>query len=215
MSTRRQLLHLAAFLSLWVRSRCAWSNDTPDWAAEFIRQIGREIAEIAASGVPVNERRQRLQSLVDRAADVDGAARFCLGRFWRKASPGQQSEYVSLFHTILMKVVLAHINAETQVRKEVRVTTGRPEVRQDGIFVPTVVERSGNPPIQVTWVVGADALHPRLVDVVAEGTSLRLTLRSDYNAFLTRNNDNIDALLQALRQQACENCTTPTLPAAR
>lgn len=215
MSTRRQLFHFVAFLSLWVRSRRAWSNDSVDWAVDFIRQTGNEIADIAASGAPANERRQRLQNLVDRAADVEGAARFCLGRFWRKASPAQQGEYVGLFHTILMKVVLAHINAESAARTTVRVTIGRPEVRQESVFVPTVVERSGNPPIQVTWAVSPDALHPRLIDVVAEGTSLRLTIRSDYSAFLMHHDNNIDALLQALREQACNACKPTTLPAAR
>ena len=215
MSTRRQMFHLVTFLSLWVPSRRAWSNDGNEWAVGFIRQIGNEIADIVARGAPAPERRERLQTLVDRAADVDGAARFCLGRFWRKASPMQQGEYVGLFHTILMKVLLTHINAELQTRTAVKVTIGRPEVRQDGVFVPTVVERSGNPPIQVTWVVSADALHPRLIDVVAEGTSLRLTIRSDYYAFLMHHDDNIDALLQALREQACNDCRTTTLPAAR
>ena len=108
-----------------------------------------------------------------------------------------------------------HMDAKLQTRTAVKVTIGRPEVRQDGVFVPTVVERSGNPPIQVTWVVSADALHPRLIDVVAEGTSLRLTIRSDYYAFLMHHDDNIDALLQALREQACNDCRTTTLPAAR
>lgn len=215
MLTRRQLFYFAAFVSLSFGARRAWSNDSVDWAADFIRQIGNEIADITASGAPANERQQRLQKLVDRTADVDGAARFCLGRFWRKASPVQQGEYVSLFHTILMKVVLAHINAESEARTAVRVTIGRPEVRQDSVLVPTVVERSGNPPIQVTWVVSADALHPRLIDVVAEGTSLRLTIRSDYSAFLMHHDDSIDALLQALREQACNDCKTTTLPAAR
>jgi phospholipid transport system substrate-binding protein len=114
-----------------------------------------------------------------------------------------------------MNVVLARINAESKVRTEVRVTIGQPEMRQDAVFVPSVVERSGNPLVQVTWVVNSDALHPRLVDVVAEGTSLRLTIRSDYYAFLMHHDDNIDALLQALQDQACNNCTPATSPAAR
>jgi phospholipid transport system substrate-binding protein len=212
MSTRRQLLYLVTILSLpWH----AWSDDRTDWAADFIRQIGNEIAAIASSSAPVNERRQRLQKLVDRVADVDDAARFCLGRFWRQASAAQQSEYVRLFHTILMRVVLTRINAESQVRSEVHVTISRPDMRQDGVYVPTVVERSGNPPVQVTWVVSADARHPRLIDVIAEGTSLRVTVRSDYNAFLLRHDNSIDALLQALREQACDSCAPATSSAAR
>jgi phospholipid transport system substrate-binding protein len=206
MSTRRQLLQLVAYLSVWICPSRAGADNSADWAADFIRQIGNQIAEIAGSPASAHERRQRLQSLLDRVADVDGAARFCLGRFWRQASPAQQSEYIGLFHTILMKAVLSHINAESQVRSEVRVIIGRPEPRQDGVYVSTTVERSGNPPVQVTWVLNADALRPRLIDVIGEGTSLRLTVRSDYNAFLVRHDNSIDALLQALRNQACDNC---------
>jgi phospholipid transport system substrate-binding protein len=38
--------------------------------------------------------------------------------------------------------------------------------------------------------------------VVAEGTSLRLTQRSDYASYLSRNNNNVQALIDAMRQQA-------------
>jgi ABC-type transporter MlaC component len=50
------------------------------------------------------------------------------------------------------------------------------------------------------------------VDVIAEGVSLRLTIRSDYNAYLARHGDSIDALIEALRQQACDGCAPPTRP---
>jgi phospholipid transport system substrate-binding protein len=203
------------FASLCVRSPGAWADVGTDWAAAFIRQIGNEIADIVGSTGSTGERSQRLQILVDRVADVDDAARFCLGRFWRQASPAQQREYVVLFHSILMKVVLARITTESQDPHHVRVTIRRPEVRQETVYVPTIVERSGNPPVQVTWVVHADALHPRLLDVIAEGTSLRLTVRSDYNAFLTRHDNNIDLLLQALRDQVCDHCASTTSSAAR
>jgi phospholipid transport system substrate-binding protein len=45
----------------------------------------------------------------------------------------------------------------------------------------------------------------RIIDVVAEGVSLRLTQRSDYAAFLTRNNNDIDSLMRAMRQQIAAN----------
>lgn len=39
------------------------------------------------------------------------------------------------------------------------------------------------------------------MDVVAEGTSLRLTQRADYASFIVHNNDSIQALLEAMRRQ--------------
>jgi phospholipid transport system substrate-binding protein len=40
-----------------------------------------------------------------------------------------------------------------------------------------------------------------VVDVIAEGTSLRLTQRSEYSAVISRNGGQISALLAAMRQQ--------------
>jgi phospholipid transport system substrate-binding protein len=42
----------------------------------------------------------------------------------------------------------------------------------------------------------------KIIDVIAEGTSLRLTQRSDYSSFLARNSNNVQALIDAMRQQA-------------
>ena len=43
--------------------------------------------------------------------------------------------------------------------------------------------------------------QPRVVDVIAEGTSLRLTQRSEYSSVIQRNNGQVGALLQAMRGQ--------------
>ncbi|HEY0422231.1 MAG TPA: ABC transporter substrate-binding protein [Rhodopila sp.] len=42
------------------------------------------------------------------------------------------------------------------------------------------------------------------MDVVAEGTSLRLTQRQDYASYLTHNNNNIDALIAAMKSQVSQ-----------
>ena len=68
-------------------------------------------------------------------------------------------------------------------------------------MVTTTVERPNSPPTQVEWIISEATGSPKIVDVVAEGTSLRLTQRSDYAAFLARNNNNVQALIDAMRHQ--------------
>jgi phospholipid transport system substrate-binding protein len=70
--------------------------------------------------------------------------------------------------------------------------------------VSTVVERPNNPPTNVDWVVSNPGSDPKIIDVVAEGTSLRLTQRQDYASYLSHNNNSIDALIDAMRQQVAE-----------
>ena len=41
----------------------------------------------------------------------------------------------------------------------------------------------------------------KVVDVIAEGASLRLTQRSEYSSVIQRNGGQVSALLDAMRQQ--------------
>ena len=68
-----------------------------------------------------------------------------------------------------------------------------------------VVNRPNNPPAKVDWVISMGSGGPKIVDVVAEGTSLRLTQRSDYASYITRNGNNVQALIDAMKQQAAQN----------
>jgi len=167
-------------------------------AAAFIKQTGQEMATLIGGAPTAAEKRRRMQPFLDRVVDVDGVARFCLGRHWRQATGAQQEAYLKLFHRVLLNNVVSRMGDYQHT--EIHVIIGQPEAREDGVHVPTILERTGNPPARVTWVVSLDGT-PRIVDVMAEGTSLRLTMRSDYNAFLARHGDSIDALIDALREQ--------------
>ncbi len=68
-------------------------------------------------------------------------------------------------------------------------------------LVATSISRPNQPTVDVEWVVENTPAGLKVVDVVAEGTSLRLTQRSDYASFLSHNGDSIPALLSALQKQ--------------
>ncbi len=168
-------------------------------AAPFIQHAGTELASLIAASDGVADRRRRLVPFLERVVDVDGVGRFCLGRFWPVATPEQRVEYLRLYRLVLANGVAAQLGEYRQ--GEVQVTTGRPDKREDSIYVPTIVERPGNKPNRVVWVVVPSGGTFRITDVIAEGISLRLTQRSDYVAFLTRNGNDIDVLLRAMQTQ--------------
>lgn len=64
-----------------------------------------------------------------------------------------------------------------------------------------MIERPNNPPTTVQWLVENATTNPKIIDVIAEGTSLRVTQREDYASFLTHNGNSITALLDAMRKQ--------------
>ena len=169
-------------------------------ASQFVKSIGDQLVAVVNGPGSTSDKREKLTQIVDSGVDVDGVARFCLGRFWRDASPEQQKRYTELFHQVLVN----NITSKLGEYKGVRFTMGRAVRRDDNDVVSTVVERPNNPPTNVDWIISDASGSPKIIDVVAEGTSLRLTQRSDYASYLSHNNDNIDALISAMRQQVAQ-----------
>ena len=169
-------------------------------AVQFVQQTAaRILTVINGPGAPAEKQRD-VEPIMDGAVDVDGIARFCMGRFWREATAQQQQEYLRLFRSVLLNSITGRLGDY----RGVRVTVGRAEERPDGVEVSSVVARPNNPPSNVIWVIDTIGGQPKIVDVIAEGTSLRLTQRSDYASYLARNGNNVSALIDALRQQLAQ-----------
>jgi phospholipid transport system substrate-binding protein len=170
-------------------------------AMTFMQQTGDRLVAVVNGSIPAANRRQALAQIIEATVDVNGVARFCLGRFWRTASPDQQQRFIAAFHEVLV----TNVSAKLGEYQGVKLTVQRGRQQDDDAIVSTVVERPNNPPTNVDWVIEQPATAPKIVDVIAEGTSLRLTQRQDYASYLTRNNNDVNALINAMTQQTERN----------
>ncbi len=190
---RRPILALAACCLMIA---AAPANAAGAGASGFVRSLGDQLISIVnAPGTPASKRGE-LQQIVDQDIAVEQIARFCLGRYIQTATPAQRAEYVQLFHSVLLNAIVGHLGGYHGVRILVGQTTDLP----DGAHVATTIERPGESPANVDWVIAGHGA-PAVVDIVAEGTSLRTTQRGDYTSYLSRHNGDIAALLAALRRQ--------------
>jgi phospholipid transport system substrate-binding protein len=199
MPSRRFLLTVsAAWLAI---GRGARAQSASGSAAAFVKATGDKLVAVVNGPGSAQQKRQMLTQIIDGTVDVDGVARFCLGRFWRQASPQQQHRYTTIFHQVLV----TNITSKLGEYQGVTFTMGRTVMNGDDAQVATVVVRPNSPPTNVQWVIGSPASDPKIVDVIAEGTSLRLTQRSDYASYLSHNNYSIDALITAMQKQVDQN----------
>lgn len=201
MPNRRTFFALAAAsLSVGWAVRPAIAQSADARASAFVKKVGDQLVAVVNGPESDHEKRAKLTAIIDGAVDVDGVARFCLGRFWREASADQRQRYTQLFHQVLVN----NITAKLGEYRGVRFTMGRSQQRDENAVVSTVVERPNNPPTNVDWIISNPDHDPLIIDVIAEGTSLRLTQRQDYASYLSRNNNNIDALINAMSQQVAQ-----------
>lgn len=166
-------------------------------ASQFIKQSGAKLVSIINGPGSTGQKAADLRNLVDHIVAVDQIGKFVLGRYWRLATPAQRTQYMTLFHRLLAYNITVQIRAY----KGVTFTVGRTQNGPEGEMVSSVVTRQGQSPAHVQWVVQEVGGAPKIVDVVVEGTSLRVTERSDYASVITDHGGQIAALLGAMKQQ--------------
>ncbi|MSO90264.1 MAG: ABC transporter substrate-binding protein [Acetobacteraceae bacterium] len=166
-------------------------------AAALVRSAAEQMVAIVNGSESMDEKKARLRQVIDSAVDVEGVGRFALGRFGRAATADQMREYIVLFHDVLLTQITSRIGAY----QGGAFTMGATQVRDNGEHVMTVVMLPNNPPANVAWVVAEANGALKIVDVIVEGTSMRLTQRSDYASYLARNGHDVQALVGAMRQQ--------------
>ncbi len=195
----RLALGVAALLAAGPPRRAAAQAGEVARAAAFIEATGRDlVAAINSPSLALPARREAVAEVLRRAVDIEGVGRFILGRWWRLATPEQQRQYLELFEETLIR----NLSSRFGEYQGVRFTVGRTQQRtEDDVMVTTVIDQPNAAPFTLDWRVGEVGGQPRIVDVIAEGTSLRLTQRSEYSSVIQRNGGKVQALLDAMRQQ--------------
>jgi phospholipid transport system substrate-binding protein len=199
MLTRRALLASSvalAALSMFGLKR-ALAAASASQASAFVNRFASELTNIINGPQPASQKKAALGPVIDENVDVSKIARFCLGRFWNTATPAQQSEYTEIFHQVLLNNISGHLGEY----KGVSYTLTRDQPQGADELVGTIISRPNAPPANVQWVVDTTSGALKVVDVVAEGTSLRVTTRSDYASYLEQHGNNVGQLLAALHRQ--------------
>jgi len=201
--TRRLLLSspfLAAAMLVLPRNGRAEMDLTR--ATSFIQAAGNElVAAINDPRLDLTTRRNRVAAILRRTIDIEGTGRFILGRYVRQASPAEMQEYLRLFDDIIVR----NLSARFGEYRGVRFSLGRSQQRtEEDALVNTIIERPNTAAFSLDWRVSEIGGQPKVVDVIAEGTSLRLTTRSEYAAVIQRNGGRVAPLLDAMRNQIAQ-----------
>jgi phospholipid transport system substrate-binding protein len=197
---RRHFAFAIAAAAVVAASSAAGATDLAPRAARFIEARAAEVLAVINGPGSLEEKREKVAEILRQAVDVRGVAQFVLGRHWRTATEAQRNEYLALFEQVLVR----NLSARFGELAGVTVTVSRNQmVSEDEAVVSTVVSRPNAPAVTLDWRVAEVGGSPRIVDLVAEGTSLRITQRSEYGAVVQRSGG-MDGLLRAMRQQLAQ-----------
>ncbi|MDF7673829.1 ABC transporter substrate-binding protein [Acetobacteraceae bacterium ESL0709] len=168
-------------------------------ATDFVGTFGAELTKILSSPEPLQKKQQEILPLLKKNVDIEAIGRYCLGRYWRVATPSQRERYLKLFDQVLLYAITMQVGNYQNVSLKITGNVPSPA----GEKVDILISRPKQPDVTMTVVV--EGPPSRVIDLYGEGASMRLTQRSDYTAYLSRHGDDVEALIKALEQQVAQN----------
>jgi phospholipid transport system substrate-binding protein len=212
--TGRLFAAVFAAVFLAALARPAAADGSPGGAAAFIERLGQEaVDELSQADVPEATRQAQFLDLLERGFAVEDISRFVLGRYWRVASEQQQHRFQDAFKRIVAQRFLPLF--QEYGRDDFAVTGARPDPAQPSLYaVRTLVARPGQtggdrPMVEVTWRVRPAGDSYEIVDIKAEGVSMAITLRSEYNAAIQRAGGNVANLIAMLEDNLAKGAYAP------
>lgn len=187
-------------LAVCLMAPSAWAGRGDD-ARQFIESLADQaILSLAAGDISRPERIKRFRTLFDDNFAVDAIGKWVLGRYWRQATPAQQSDYLKLFQGY---IVASYVDRFTSYTGEKLKIT---KVVADGngpitVFSELLRPGQGNTPVRVDWRIEGTDHRLKIVDLVVEGVSMSTTLRSEFGSLIRRDGGDISGLLDVLRQK--------------
>lgn len=213
MFARRRILGRLAIVLLGIavlaaspgRGHAAGMED----ASAFLASLtDRAFAQLSDESLSMPERRQRFRVLFREHFDVPAIGRFVLGRYWRKAKPPVREDFLSVFEEIMVRRFAPKFANYAQSRFEIGLV--RP-LREKGQYLvaSTVVPTKGEP-FHIDWRVRDKDGRLKILDVLGQGISMALTLRSEYASAIKDSGGRVEGLVDKLRARIESDPDTQT-----
>jgi phospholipid transport system substrate-binding protein len=195
---RRLLLAALAAGLLPLGWRAAGAAPSAEDARALIEEVSAKVLAILSDqALSDRQKFDALVELLDGPIDLDLVARLILGRHWRTADAAEREEYLALFREYALANLASKLHLYRGQSFEV---TGARVVSDQDALVTSRILSNGEPPLQVDWRLrGRDGSPPVTIDLIVEGVSLIVTLRSEFGSVIER--QGFDGLLAELRER--------------
>lgn len=200
MLTRRGLLAGCMILALGLAAFPGHAASTQEEARQLIESLAdKAIAALTVKEVPRAERVKRFRVLLHEHFAVKTIGRWVMGRYWRKATDGERTEFLKLFENLLVSIYVDRFANYAGVTLMITKTAIKGDA--DIIVYSKILRPDGSPLARVDWRVRKRKGEHKVIDVMVEGVSLGQTQRSEVASVIRRNGGKIQNLLDEMRKK--------------
>jgi phospholipid transport system substrate-binding protein len=211
--TRRSLAAvLAAGIALcggWSSALQAQNDENP---VGFLQDLQDDaINLLSGPTLSDGDREQEFRHLFNNNFDLPAIGRFVVGRYWKRASDEEREDFLKVFEDAMVQRFLPFFSEDnSDLRLEFN--GAHKDERHEGMYiVNSVLPRDDAEPVRVAWRVRYRDAGPRILDIVIEGASMAITLRSEYSSFVKANGGKVAKLTESLREKVERGAFRPNI----
>ena len=150
-------------------------------------------------GMQKDAKLTEISNIINEVFDWQELSQRTLGREWKKFSPDQQKEFVTLFEELLKGIYADRILAYTQEKIEFGKET---ELKKGRVEVESYIITTDNKKVPLFYRMTDKSGQWRVYDVVIEGVSMVKNYRGQFRQILSKKKP--EDLLQTLRGKVKE-----------
>ena len=201
MLTRRDILAGCMALALVLAAFPGHAATPREEARQLIESLAdKAIAALTVKEIPREERVKRFRILLHEHFAVKTIGRWVMGRYWRKATDGERTEFLKLFENLLVSIYVDRFANFAGVTLTITKTATKGDT--DIIVYSKILRPDGSPLARVDWRVRKRKGEHKIIDVMVEGVSLGQTQRSEVASVIRKNGGKIQSLLDEMRKKA-------------
>ncbi|MBY0510922.1 MAG: ABC transporter substrate-binding protein [Rhodospirillaceae bacterium] len=198
--SRRAFTSGAVSAALALLPSVVFAQGTSNVAATFVGDFAQKgIADILAAPIPNTEKQQRFREMFKQYFDLPGIGRFVLTRYWKAATPEEQTKFTSLFEDV---IVYTWSRRFSEYNGQTLKVTGEQPDGGDGMLVKSTIVGKNNTNFGVDWRLRKRGDGLKVLDVVIEGVSMAITYRQDYSTVISQTGSFAGLLAQMEKQVA-------------
>ena len=192
---------------LFLAGEASAQQEAPD---VLVKRISQEVLDLAKTDKQIQAGNQQrimevVQAKVIPHVNFQRMTSLAAGRFWRDATPDQQTALISEFRTLL---IYTYSGAISQVRNQVlEFKPMRASPDDDEVEVKSMVVQPRGEPIQLNYRLEKTAAGWKIYDVNILGAWLIETYKGTFASEIGKNG--IDGLIKALAERNKRLAATP------
>ena len=174
---------------------------SPRDPGEFVTELGNQAIELLRSKTTSEgEQERQFRRILRDGFAVRKIGKFVLGKYRRRATKGEISEFLDLFEDYIVSL---YSSAFRSYSGESFVVTRIVKTRspRDTMVVAHINPDAPDGPTKVVFQVRRSNDDYKILDVKIQGVSMIVTQRDEFTGFIRNNGGKVAALIKALRKK--------------